>query len=50
MDGMKILETDMYHRVIMSAAAGRAAQIREEEREDLARRIRNQIVEAWNKK
>lgn len=44
-----ITEQSMERSIVLVAACRRAVEIREEEMEALANRIRGEIVDAWNK-
>lgn len=41
--------TGFYRKVALHAISRRAAKMREESEERVANRIRNELVEAWNK-
>lgn len=41
-------ETNYYRAVFLSAASRRSAQMRSEEREELANMITDRLVKAWN--
>lgn len=49
-DGMAMAnETDMIRSTVMAAALKRANELRQEELDYMATRIRHELVEAWNK-